>query len=106
MASQDRKRHCRVMTQRRILPPVSQECGAARDKNNARHSDEQDRRTKARNMRHGPLEDNPACASGFVFARLQQAKCCGREEYSCGWYQQPLADSKDWQSENPGSLIV
>jgi hypothetical protein len=99
MSSQDRNRHSHVLTQARILKPDSQVRGATRDEHDGRHANEQDRRAKSGNVRHGPLKEDSACARGFVLAGLKHAKCRRGEQHGGRQHRQPLADGNGWQSE-------
>src|SRR6266849_8325335 len=100
IAAQDAKRHCRILAQRRILSPDSQQSSATGEHNGAGHTQEQDRRTKLRDVRYRPGDDSRAGARGFILHRLQPAKRRREKEYGGRHHQQPLQGGKDRQSES------
>jgi hypothetical protein len=74
-----------VVAQRFILAPNSLLRNRTRNDAEAGHGKEQHRCAKARDVRRGPLEDDPARVRGFVLTRLNNAhRGYGEERLAIG----------------------
>jgi hypothetical protein len=99
MSPDDCKPEDYIVTQGLILAPHSNYRGATSDDYEARHSEEEHRRAKTRDVSSSPFEDDPTCPRWLVLTRLKKAQRSCRKEHGRGQNQQPFADSKNWQSE-------
>jgi hypothetical protein len=99
MSPEDCKPMERVVVQRLILAPNSPLRNTTRNDAEAGHAKEQHRCAKARDVRRGPLEDDPARVRGFVLTRSNKAHRGYSEEHGHRQHHKPLAEGNDWQSE-------
>ena len=99
MPPEDGTREDYIVAQGLIPAPHSKDRAATGQDHKTRHSEEEHRRAKVRDVSTGPLEDDPTCPRWLVLAKLQEAQRGRCEEHGRGQNQQPLTDSKNWQSE-------
>jgi len=84
MTPEDCKAKDRVLAQRLILAPDSQQHSATSSDNGTRHGKEQHRRANLRDVRRRPLEDDPTRVRWFVLAGLKEPQRGCRNEHGRG----------------------